>query len=102
MAVSVSETMQDTATASDTVAAKALNTRPTTPPISRIGRKTAISEQVIETMVKPTSREPRSAASRGCIPSSTWRTMASSITIASSTTRPTASVSPSNVTLSMP
>jgi hypothetical protein len=41
-------------------------------------------------MVKPTSREPRNAAWKGGTPFSTWRMMFSSITIASSTTRPTA------------
>src|SRR5580700_9598867 len=45
---------------------------------------TAISENVIDTMVKPISRAPLSAASNGRIPPSTWRTMFSSMTMASS------------------
>ena len=44
-------------------------------------------------MVKPISREPMSAASIGDLPSSTCREMFSSITMASSTTKPTHSVS---------
>ncbi len=60
---------------------------------------TAINEKVIEMMVKPISREPFSAASNGRIPPSMWRTMFSSITIASSTTKPTDSVSASSVML---
>src|SRR5262244_632256 len=55
--------------------------------------------KVIEIMVKPISRAPLSAASNGRIPPSTWRTMFSSMTIASSTTNPTDSVSASSVML---
>ncbi len=84
-----------------TTMANSLKMRPTMPPISRIGRNTATSEAVIETMVKPTSRLPASAASNGGVPSSMWRTMFSSMTMASSTTRPTASVRPSSEMLSI-
>ena len=49
---------------------------------------TAASEADIETIVNPISREPFSAAANGVSPSSIWRTMFSSITIASSTTKP--------------
>ena len=55
--------------------------------------KTAASESVIETMVKPISRDPLSAASIGVSPRSMWRTMFSSITMASSTTKPTERIS---------
>ena len=55
--------------------------------------KTAASEIVIERIVKPTSAAPSIAACIGGFPISMWRTMFSSITIASSTTKPTASVS---------
>ena len=58
-----------------------------------------MSENVIETMVKPISRAPLSAASNGRMPPSIWRTMFSSMTMASSTTNPTDSVSASNVML---
>jgi hypothetical protein len=53
---------------------------------------TAMSENVMEMMVKPISRAPLSAASNGRIPPSMWRTMFSSMTMASSTTKPTESV----------
>ncbi len=63
---------------------------------------TATSDSEIETMVKPISREPASAASKGPRPfSSMCRKMFSSMTMASSTTRPTASVRPISETLSM-
>ncbi len=48
----------------------------------------------METMVKPISEAPLSAASSGAIPSSMCRVMFSIMTIASSTTKPTAIVSP--------
>ena len=68
--------------------------------MKKIGMNTATSEIEIDMMVNAISREPLSAASNGAMPSSTWRTMFSSITIASSTTRPTASVMPSSEMLS--
>ena len=84
-----------------TVTANSWNTRPTTPPISRTGMNTATSERVIERMVKPISPLPLSAASNGVMPSSTCRTMFSSMTMASSTTRPTDRVSASSEMLSI-
>ena len=62
---------------------------------------TAISENVIAMMVKPISLAPLSAASNGRMPPSTWRTMFSSMTMASSTTKPTDKVSASIVMLLM-
>ena len=56
--------------------------------MKKIGMNTATSELQIEMIVKPTSREPFNAAWNGAMPCSTWRMMFSSITIASSTTRP--------------
>ena len=72
---------------------KSCNNRPKTPPMKRTGINTATSEIVIETIVKPISREPSSAALHHGFPISMWRTMFSSMTIASSTTKPTESVS---------
>ncbi|GJE71177.1 hypothetical protein CHKEEEPN_2721 [Methylorubrum podarium] len=43
------------------------------PPMSRIGRNTAMSDRLIETTVKPTSRAPISAASTRGLPASMWR-----------------------------
>ena len=70
------------------------------PPISSSGMNTATSEMLIETMVKPISPAPLKAAASGFSPSSMWREMFSSITIASSTTKPTAIVSAINERLS--
>ncbi len=75
------------------VMANSWNRRPTTSPMNRSGISTAISETVSEMMVKPISREPFSAASRGESPASTWRAMFSITTMASSTTKPVAMVS---------
>ena len=92
--VSVSDTKVDARIETVTTTANSLKIRPMTPPISSTGMNTATSEIEIEMMVKPISREPLSAASNGPSPSSSiCRTMFSSMTIASSTTRPTASVS---------
>ena len=54
---------------------------------------TAISDRLIDSTVKPTSRAPCSAAANGGMPSSMWRDVFSSTTIASSTTKPVAMVS---------
>jgi len=48
--------------ATESVTANSRKRRPTIPPISRMGMKTAISEMLIESTVKPISREPRIAA----------------------------------------
>ncbi len=56
------------------------------------GISTAISEKVREISVKPICRAPLSAASSGVAPSSRWRAMFSSMTMASSTTKPVAMV----------
>ncbi len=74
------------------VTANSCSSRPTTPPMKSTGMNTAASDTVIETMVKAISAEPSKAARIGCLPISMCRTMFSSITIASSTTKPTESV----------
>ena len=53
--VVVNEIASDTRIAIDSVTANSRNRRPTMPPISRIGRNTAISDRLMETTVKPTS-----------------------------------------------
>ena len=63
------------------------------PPMNSTGMKTAASESVIDRIVKAISFEPSKAACIGVLPISMCRTMFSSITIASSTTKPTESVS---------
>ncbi len=81
------------------VTANSCSTRPSMPPMNSTGMKTATREMVMETMVKPISREPRKAASIGRSPCSMWRTMFSSMTMASSTTKPTDRVRASRVIL---
>ena len=56
--VVVSETTSDTRMATDSVTANSRNSRPTMPPMSSSGMNTAISEKLIDTTVKPTSRAP--------------------------------------------
>ena len=73
--VVVSETTSDTAMATESVTANSRNRRPTMPPIRRIGMKTAISETLMETTVKPISLAPWSAACNGAMPRSRWRVM---------------------------
>jgi len=93
MGVSVSDTKPDTRTAAVITTANSWRSRPTTPPMKSTGMNTAASESVIERMVKPISLAPARAASSRPWPSSMWRTMFSSITTASSTTKPTQRVS---------
>ena len=81
--------------------ANSRNTRPTTPLMKNTGMNTATSDKVIDTMVKEISREPINEALNGRSPNSIWRTIFSSITMASSTTKPTESVSASSEILSM-
>jgi len=96
MGVSVSETRPESRIAAEMVTANSWNRRPTTPPMNSTGMNTAASETVMDTMVKAISLEPCMAASKGRMPSSCSRTMFSSMTIASSTTKPTESVSASS------
>ena len=56
--VAVSETSRDTAMASVRVTANSRKSRPTIPPMRRIGMNTATSETLIESTVKPISRAP--------------------------------------------
>ena len=87
--VRVSETRPEMSTDTPMTTANSWSSRPMTPPMKSTGMNTAASDKVIETMVKPISREPLSAASSRLSPVSMWRTMFSSITMASSTTKPT-------------
>ncbi len=93
MGVVTSDTTSEMRIAAERVIANSRKSRPTMPPIKRIGMNTAISEMLIENTVKPISRAPTSAASSGPRPASRWRVMFSSTTIASSTTKPVATVS---------
>ena len=61
----VSDTLSETAMATESVTANSRNRRPTMPPIKRIGIKTATRDVLIERTVKPISRAPRKAAWTG-------------------------------------
>jgi len=52
------------------VTANSRNSRPTMPPINRIGTNTAINDTLIDSTVKLTSRAPCSAACRRPMPAS--------------------------------
>ena len=91
--MSVSDTKPDTRIATAIVTANSWNSRPMSPPRNSTGMNTATSDSVIEMTVKLISRLPLIAASMTDSPCSRWRTTFSSTTIASSTTKPTASVS---------
>jgi hypothetical protein len=99
--VSVSATNPDTITAPASVNANSLNSRPVRPGVNASGANTAASVSVIATTAKLISCAPLSAAWNGSSPSSMWRKMFSSTTIASSTTSPMASTSASSVSVLM-
>jgi hypothetical protein len=86
--VSVTDTTPEIRIAVVIVTANSRKRRPRMPLMNRIGMNTAASDAVIVRIVKPISFDPFSAASSGRSPASMWRTMFSSITIASSTTKP--------------
>ena len=64
------ETISDIIMAIDSVTANSRNSRPTMPPISKIGMNTAISEMLIDRTVKVTSAAPWIAALTGGAPAS--------------------------------
>ncbi|CUI44712.1 Uncharacterised protein [Achromobacter xylosoxidans] len=87
------DTTSEIRMAATSVIENSRNSRSTSPPMNRIDTNTTDSASVIATSVKPTSRTPRRAAWRGPSPRSRWREMFSSTTMASSTTRPAATIS---------
>ena len=91
--VVVSEITSEISTATDSVTANSRNSRPIWPPMNSSGINTATSDKLIATTVKPTSRAPSSAAVKRSMPASRWRLVFSSTTMASSTTKPVATVS---------
>ncbi len=97
--VSVSETIIDTTIAATRVMVNSRKNAPTMPLANSSGMNTATSEAVMETMVKPISRAPVSAACMRGMPSSRWRMTFSITTIASSTTNPIAITSASRLRL---
>jgi len=79
------------------VSANWLYSWPAIPGMNAVGTNTAISTAVVATIGGVTSRIAARAASRRPSPESSWRSTFSTTTIASSTTRPTASTSPRSV-----
>ena len=98
--VVVSDTTRLIATAAVIVRANSRNNWPTWPPMKISGTNTAIRLKEIDSTVKPTSPAPISAAWNGGTPSSTCRAIFSTTTMASSTTKPVATVSAINERLS--
>ncbi len=92
MGVKVRDSATDRTTAALRVRANSRISRPTTPPMNIRGVNTAISEMEMVRMVKPISAAPFRAAWNGVSPCSMRRQMASVMTMASSTTKPTAMV----------
>src|SRR5579871_2826853 len=85
----------------DRVTANSRKRRPTMPVMSRMGINTAISDILIVTTVEPISWAPKTVACIGVMPASRWRVMFSITTIASSTTKPVATVKAMSERLSM-
>ena len=94
--VNVKETNKEIPIAVVKVMANSLKSRPTRPSINKRGINTATNEILIESTVKPTSLTPFRAACLGFKPFSIWREIFSSTTIASSTTKPVATVNAIN------
>ena len=86
--MAVRETNRETPMATLSVTANSRKRRPTMPGNMRMGMKTATSEALIESTVKPISLAPSMVAAKGFIPPSIWRAMFSMTTMASSTTKP--------------
>ena len=89
--VIVSATMPEMITAPESVKANSWNSAPVRPPVKPSGASTAARVSVIAITGPVISFMPTIAASIGDSPSSMWRWMFSTTTIASSTTRPIAS-----------
>ena len=90
--VAVKESTSEMITATERVIVNSRKSRPTIPPINRIGKKTPISDKLIENTVKATSLVPSRAACSRDRPISMWRAIFSRTTTASSTTKPVAIV----------
>src|SRR5690625_5842355 len=92
MGVNIKEISKEINTATDDVTANSVNRRPISPPTNHMGINTATKEKLIAVTVKLTSRKPRTAARKGLSPLSKYRIMLSKTTIASSTTKPVATI----------
>jgi hypothetical protein len=91
--VVVSEITSEISTAADSVTANSRNSRPTCPPMNSSGMNTATSDRLIDSTVKPTSRAPQQRGRSGPCRARCGAAVFSSTTMASSTTKPVATVS---------
>ncbi|MNY15844.1 hypothetical protein D3C86_1490780 [compost metagenome] len=89
--------MEDRPTAKASTKPNSRNRPPSWPGRKESGMKTAASVAVVAMTAKKTSCVPRTAAARGPMPSARRRTIFSSTTMASSTTRPVARTMASSV-----
>ena len=96
---SVSATKPEIATAAATVMPNSRNRRPVVSVRKARGRKTAIVDRLAATTANAISSMPRRAACMRDMPDSIQRLMFSSTTMASSTTRPMARVTPMSVSV---
>jgi hypothetical protein len=90
--VTVSDTSADTAMEAVSVNANSWKILPRMPPMNSSGMNTATSERLMEITVNPICRDPTRAACINGMPCSRSLAIFSIITIASSTTNPTATV----------
>ena len=95
--VNVKATTPETTTAPASARANSTKRRPVRPGVKANGAYTATKVAVIVTTAKPISRAPLMLAENGSMPSSMCRKIFSSITIASSTTKPIANTSANSV-----
>ena len=91
--VTESDTAVEITIAKASVIENSVNRRPTTPPMKKSGINAAISEALIEITVKPICLAPSIVARNGVMPCSRLRNTFSIMTMASSTTKPTATAS---------
>ncbi len=82
--------MVENAIAKVSVSENSRNSRPTTPSMNSSGVNAATNDRLIDSTVNPICLAPSSAACIGAMPRSRLRYMFSIMTIASSTTKPTA------------
>src|SRR4029453_13602309 len=99
--VNVSDTAVETAIAKARVTENSRKMRPTSPVMNNSGMKAATSDMLIESTVNPICRAPSMAARNGDMPFSRLRKQFSIITMASSTTNPTATASAMSERLSI-
>ena len=97
----VSATRVEMTMAKITVSANSLRLRPTAPLMNTSGVNTMIRATLVEITVNVISFMLRTAAGIGFMPSSRWRTVFSSTTMASSTRNVTASTMPMSESVSM-